>query len=1606
MWRFDRRAWRGLKAVVLPGLVLLLTAPVLEAGFLYVNVDDPAGSRIYGYVLDEGTGALTAIPGVSPLLTGGFGNGNSASETSAIHHDAVNGRLYASNLGSGTVSVYAIDPLSGGLTALPFSPILTGPATALAVHPSGSPLLAGVGTSVRSFHISPVAAVEAPGSPCAVGVETFSGVFSTDGNYFYTGGDSGGAIAGLMVNPVTGTVTPLPGSPFASAGANPVAYRYDSSGRLMTSNAPDGHLRVFTTAGGVPSPVLGNPFSSGLAGGTHGALHPSGFYMVAGRDGNGVGVYRITGTGAGTILAPVPGSPFASGGTVTGTVAVNQNGTIVMAGNSGTRNLTTFHCDPATGILDGALTQPLNTMGTTGLITGLAYLFVPPQPTDLGITKSDAPDPVCPNSPLGYTLLVTNHGPNPAPGVVATDSLPPVTVLSASGSNWSCNVLGNLVECAYNGIMPVGPAPPIEIAAVAPGTGMTLTNMASVTGHVLDDTPGNDAAVATTWVLPVEATAGGDQTICALGTTAPLGGNTPLLGTGVWSVLGGGTGTFSPSASTPDATFTHTGGIGPIVLKWTVTEPPCPPSGAFVTVTLIPPPSVTISATSPVCAGSTGNTASVPSAGTGGMYVWTLANGTITSGQGTPSITWTAGTASPVTIGVTVSNEITGCSASSTKTVPVNPLPTVTVTAPSAVCAGSFRNTASASVGGITAMYVWTVTNGAITGGQGTSLITWNAGTTSPATITVTVTDSVTGCPASASSQVTIVPIPDPAITVPASACANSTGNTASVADAGPGATYRWSILGGGTITGGQFTPAITWTAGAGPWVAIDVKVSTAIECVAQSSKSVSIRPAPDATITAPAAVCPNSAGHTASVPSAGTGGVYAWTVVNGTITAGQGTPEITWTASGIGPVTLGVTVFNEMTGCSAWKAKSVTLIQPPDATITLSNGALCSGLGEHVASVPEPRGGGMYEWTIANGTVVSELFRGQMISWRSLAGGPVTIGVTVTDRSTGCKARGTKTVTVNPMPDATITAPASVCQGAGGYTASVPDAGSGAEYHWWIDYGYITGSSRERIITFRAGDADFLALNVLVARNGCIEKSLKGIAAVSDPSPPVLLSPANGQDGYLGGTVSWQLQYYTEYDVYLDTENPPAKLLKSLPRDSSSASLPPWLPGVTYYWRVVARNACGSAASPVWSFTRGFCPWTGVPPSLVSPPNGATGLAVLQPLVWAPVAGASHYKVHLGTSITNMKAIREVPATDVSSESGVVAITLNPGTTYVWQVEATPACGTAKLALSPVWEFTTAPGSPRLTGSTPGSVNRWQGAVLKLNGTGFVPGGQLFAEYGGYELEVVVPGSENLTVDELQGTIQPDPRAPAGWYDVGVKEGETVQAGLNAAFAMTAFTDVTEGDFYYLSSARVADAGIMEEDADPVTEGPQFLPGLFVTRAHLARYLARAHQWQRERTVALPAATCTVPDFPDVPCDHPDWLPIHWIKAWGVTQGSPCAQGLCYRPDGHANRGELVTFLERLRLGPVLLGTLLETIGEMDPGCSSPWPACAGWTDPGMQVAGWPRREVNVAFNERLTTGCSGTPGNNLAMCVDSLVTRGQAAEFLARATGLTWGP
>lgn len=123
---------------------------------------------------------------------------------------------------------------------------------------------------------------------------------------------------------------------------------------------------------------------------------------------------------------------------------------------------------------------------------------VSPAEADVGVTKSDSPDPVLVGSTLTYTLTVENFGPNTATDVNVTDTLPAsVTYQSATPSQGSCSQSGRIVTCSLGDLRP-GESVTITIE-VTPNADGVITNDVAVAADQPDpDTSNNTDSEQTT----------------------------------------------------------------------------------------------------------------------------------------------------------------------------------------------------------------------------------------------------------------------------------------------------------------------------------------------------------------------------------------------------------------------------------------------------------------------------------------------------------------------------------------------------------------------------------------------------------------------------------------------------------------------------------------------------------------------------------------------------------------------------------------------------------------------------------------------------------------------------------------------------------------------------------------------------------------------------------------------------------------------------------------------------------------------------------------------------------------------------------------------------
>src|SRR4029077_8532408 len=151
------------------------------------------------------SGALTSIAG-SRIAAG--------TAPSAIGADPSGKFIYVANVGSNNVSAYSVNPASGVLTAVLGSPFSTGVGpTGITIDPSErfAYIATSVGISANTIDTS--------GALASIGGSPFGGSVANvtvdpSGRFLYASGFNVNNVSGFTIDPLSGALTPITGSPF------------------------------------------------------------------------------------------------------------------------------------------------------------------------------------------------------------------------------------------------------------------------------------------------------------------------------------------------------------------------------------------------------------------------------------------------------------------------------------------------------------------------------------------------------------------------------------------------------------------------------------------------------------------------------------------------------------------------------------------------------------------------------------------------------------------------------------------------------------------------------------------------------------------------------------------------------------------------------------------------------------------------------------------------------------------------------------------------------------------------------------------------------------------------------------------------------------------------------------------------------------------------------------------------------------------------------------------------------------------------------------------------------------------------------------------------
>jgi PKD repeat protein len=616
-------------------------------------------------------------------------------------------------------------------------------------------------------------------------------------------------------------------------------------------------------------------------------------------------------------------------------------------------------------------------------------------------------------------------------------------------------------------------------ANIAAATNATYTPMTSGAYQVVVTNASNCSATSagtnvTVYPTPSAVITSGATTVCQ-GQNVVLNATTGTGWTYQWQKDG------SNLAGETNSNYTAmTSGSYTVV----VTNPNnCNTTSVASVVTVNPVPTATISAASTqICQGGTlvlnANT------GTGLTYQWQKEGAPIANATNS---NYTATSVGGYTVIVT---NTSGCSqTSAVTTITVNPLSagaaTVTYATPTSFCQGS--NVVLNANTGASLRYTWQNNGVTIPNATGSTYIATTSGV-----ITVVILDVNSSCTANSTPiTVTVNPIPTPIISANANT-AICQGDTVRLTASG-GANYSWS---------NGLTNATIGATSAGNYT---VTVTSAANCSATATQQVTVRALPTAAVTSTTPMTFCLGGNVTLNANTGSGFTYQWQN-NGSSILGATNPSYMTNAAGSYRV-----IVTGGNGCVSTSTANAVIVNALPTPVFTPSGviAICQGDSARV----QIAGGTSYAWSDnSTGTSI----------WAKAAGPYM---VTVTDAN-GCVATASKSLTINALPTATITA--------GGVTSVCPDdvvslsanAGTGLMYQWRRNAGAITGATNR---TFTAVTAGAYSVGVTDA-NGCKATSAETtITIFSRPTVSFTSSTQAGTGSVMNftntssaGTVRW----------------------------------------------------------------------------------------------------------------------------------------------------------------------------------------------------------------------------------------------------------------------------------------------------------------------------------------------------------------------------------------------------------------------------------------------------------------------------------------------------
>jgi len=518
-------------------------------------------------------------------------------------------------------------------------------------------------------------------------------------------------------------------------------------------------------------------------------------------------------------------------------------------------------------------------------------------------------------------------------------------------------------------------------------------------------------------------------------------------------------------------------------------------------IVIDPIPVASFTSNAPQCTGSSVNFSNTGTA-VGVVYSWSFGAGATpatSSAQNPFGVIYSTSGAKTVTL--TTTNPNTGCFASSTQVITINAAPVASFTSNAPVCTGANVNFTNTGTSGAGITYAWNFGAGAV---PATSVLQNPAGvvysTSGIKTVTLTTTNSVTGCSSIATQTILINQTPTATFTSTAPQCEGNTVDFTNTGTSGPGVTYNWNFGIDANPSGStaESPTGIIYTNAGNELITFSVNNGS---CTAVDTMSIGILSAPDASFTSNAPQCTGSSvNFTYTGVSVGPNFTYSWNFGLGAVPAtsvAQNPAGVMYSVSGNAMVTL--TVTNTVTGCTTTSTQNLNINQAPTATFN-SNAPVCEGVNVNFTNTGTTGVGITYNWNFGLNATPSSSTAENPSGISYSTPGQKLITFTINDGT--CTTVDTMTIVVDSTPTASFTSNAPRCMGD---SVNFYNSGTNSNASFLWNFG-VNGNPVNSVaqnptdILFTASGAQTVMFTITSLTTGCSATATQSITINSAP--------------------------------------------------------------------------------------------------------------------------------------------------------------------------------------------------------------------------------------------------------------------------------------------------------------------------------------------------------------------------------------------------------------------------------------------------------------------------------------------------------------------------